>query len=666
MYCTKKGVGVVLLVFFLVLAVTLVNGEYLLTQNVSAAEICFTILNNSITLDCQGFTINYSQTSRGRGIVNSGGFDNIIIKNCQIQDSRSGWSISEAIYFLDVSNSTIENNRFYPMAFFTTGISLDQSHNNTIINNSFTIVNGTVFDDSSISAAIYFNGTTSLSGSNQIINNNFSSYKFSLYFQNYTTADYLSTNNTLSYNNSNGAINWTRINLTTSANLSIGTNIFLSNNTVGIADLNFTGGGGFDGIPSTFNLNTSASIEIKNLTYQKQPDLLKLGLRCDNSTEAIFKCNLTYNPTLGVVYANVTSFSNYTTQENDPPTVIITSPLNGSNHSFTPRDFNATVSDVHTAVDAVIFAFNNGTGNPFNRSANNNSGIWNYGQLNFSIFKEGLQGVAVSANDTFNNINYTQFINFTVDFTPPNVTINFLNNPVNDSNFSFRSNNRTFNASVFDTFTEVNNVHFWFDNGTGNDVNGTAVNQSGSWIVSYNVSSLQEQRQGLRIMANDTVGNLNNSFVINFTVDFTPPNVTINFLNNPVNDSNFSFRSNNRTFNASVFDTFTEVNNVHFWFDNGTGNDVNGTAVNQSGNWIVSYNVSSLQEQRQGLRIMANDTVSNLNNSVVINFTVDFTPPSVNITSPASLATLIGTHSFNVSISDVLTGLNTVIFQFSN
>src|SRR3989344_6478349 len=168
---------------------SLVNGEYLLTQNVSAAEICFTILNNSITLDCQGFTINYSQTSRGRGIVNSGGFDNIIIKNCQIQDSRSGWSISEAIYFLDVSNSTIENNRFYPMAFFTTGISLDQSHNNTIINNSFTIVNGTVFDDSSISAAIYFNGTTSLSGSNQIINNNFSSYKFSLYFQNYTTAD---------------------------------------------------------------------------------------------------------------------------------------------------------------------------------------------------------------------------------------------------------------------------------------------------------------------------------------------------------------------------------------------------------------------------------------------------------------------------------------------
>ena len=70
-------------------------------------------------------------------------------------------------------------------------------------------------------------------------------------------------------------------------------------------------------------------------------------------------------------------------------------------------------------------------------------------------------------------------------------------------------------------------------------------------------------------MANDTMGNgtynnLNNSVVFNFTVDFTSPNVTRNFLNNPVDNSNFSIRSSNQTFNVSVFDNLTLVGSVYF------------------------------------------------------------------------------------------------------
>ncbi|MDP3698871.1 MAG: PGF-pre-PGF domain-containing protein, partial [Nanoarchaeota archaeon] len=278
------------------------------------------------------------------------------------------------------------------------------------------------------------------------------------------------------------------------------------------------------------------------------------------------------------------------------------------------------------------------------------------------------QGVRIVANDTVNNVNDSAVINFTIDFTSPNVTINSLNANTlfNASNYSVRSGNVTFNASIFDTLTHVNFVYFWLDNGTGNDINVTAINQSGDWIVSYNVSTLAEGRQGVRIIANDTVNNVNDTYFMNFTVDFTSPNVSRNFLNNPVNDSNFSIRSGNQSFNASIFDALTHVDAVYFWFDNGTSQDFNITGRNISGQWTISYNVSTLAEGRQGVRIIANDTVNNVNNSAVINFTVDFTAPTVNITGPAAGATMSGIRNFNATVRDSLTDVDKVLFQFSN
>ncbi|MEK6939519.1 MAG: Ig-like domain-containing protein, partial [Nanoarchaeota archaeon] len=333
---------------------------------------------------------------------------------------------------------------------------------------------------------------------------------------------------------------------------------------------------------------------------------------------------------------------------------------------------NATIRNVsdtgQSLLDTVIFQFSNSTGTSFNRTPTNVSGTFNVA-LDLSSLTEGTSVMTVFANDSENNRNNSQTVSFVVDRTPPNVTRNFLNNAVNDSNFSIRSGNQTFNASVFDATTRVDTVYFRFDNGTSQDFNVTGRNNSGQWVVSYNVSTLAEGRQGIRIVANDTINNVNNindTFVINFTVDFTPPNITRNFINNAVNDSNFSIRSSNQTFNASIFDALTQVERVYFWFDNGTSQDFNVTAVNQSGNWIVSYNVSTLAEGRQGIRIVANDTVSNVNDTTVINFTIDYSAPTVNISSPLNTSTLSGTQSFNARVNDGFTAVNTVIFQFTN
>ena len=92
----------------------------------------------------------------------------------------------------------------------------------------------------------------------------------------------------------------------------------------------------------------------------------------------------------------------------------------------------------------------------------------------------------------------------------------------------------------------------------------------GNWNANVNLSAFPQGLHTVIAYVNDTVGNLNNTVNISFTVDKTFSNVTLNFLNNPVDYNNFSIRSSNQTFNASVFDALLQIDTVYFWFDNGT------------------------------------------------------------------------------------------------
>lgn len=233
----------------------------------------------------------------------------------------------------------------------------------------------------------------------------------------------------------------------------------------------------------------------------------------------------------------------------------------------------------------------------------------------------GGQGVVV--------IKYLQVV--AADSTAPTITIN--NPATNNTNYS--TANILFNATISDA--AIGAVNFSFNNETGIDFNISIGNYSGLYNTTLSANSFVEGRHLWQIFATDTAGNSNTSMMINFTIDRTSPNVTINTLNTNTmfNGSNYSVRSGNVTFNASIFDALTSVDRVYFWLDNGTGNDINITGVNNSGQWTISYNVSSLAEGRQGVRIIANDTVNNVNDTYFMNFTVDFTAPNVTNMTPA-------------------------------
>lgn len=627
---------------------------YELSQNVSSISTCFSILAGNITIDCKGFNITYGSggSAGGIGINNTGGYDNVTIKNCVIFDDSGSTTFNYGIHFLNVANSTITATTISTKTGSSHGIVLEGSNSNLIsLTNITTSVSGT----SNPAYGILINGT---SDNNLLLNLNFSisagsdNGRYSINNLDIGTTAF----NTLIYNNSQGQINWTKANLTTTLNLSIGKTVFVENNLVGLISVPCEG----TGCISEQNINSTARIEIRNLTYQVQPDLLKAGVRCDGLTAGI--CNISYDAALRILFANVSSFSNYSTQENDPPNVTIFTPVNGTNFSLGLQDFNVTVFDMHSAVSVVVFQFTNGTNPSFNRTASNNSinaSVWNVTGLNWSIFAEGTIRFRVFANDTLNNVNNSQFIDFTIDRTPPTVNITA---PLNRANFSFGSPLQDFNTTVSDATTSVGTVIFYFSNGTvATGFNRTASNSSGNWNVSgINLSSLVEGTTTIKVFANDTLNNRNDTETITITVDRTAPNVSIV---NPSNASNFT--SGLQAFNVSVLDNITQVQTVLLMF-NTNNTAFNITLTNVSGNWNANVNMLTLNEGPHTVRVYANDTVNNVNTTQTLAFTVDRTAPTVNITGPSAGATLSGTQVFNATVRDNATLVNAVIFQFTN
>ncbi len=127
-----------------------INSNKILTSNVTTTGTCFTINASNIILDGAGYTI--TSNGFGYGVNNTGGFDNITIRNFAGINN-----FSNGMYFAGVVNSIINNNTIQNST--KDGIYLVSSSNNNSITNNALTSNG---DD-----GIQFNG-----GSNNNITSN--------------------------------------------------------------------------------------------------------------------------------------------------------------------------------------------------------------------------------------------------------------------------------------------------------------------------------------------------------------------------------------------------------------------------------------------------------------------------------------------------------------
>jgi len=82
------------------------NTVYTLTANVNNDATCFTVQADNVTLDCQGYRINYSSAYNAYG-VNNVGYNNTRIENCVFGQGNESVLYSAAVFCSKVVNCTV-------------------------------------------------------------------------------------------------------------------------------------------------------------------------------------------------------------------------------------------------------------------------------------------------------------------------------------------------------------------------------------------------------------------------------------------------------------------------------------------------------------------------------------------------------------------------------
>ncbi|MBU1973998.1 MAG: PGF-pre-PGF domain-containing protein, partial [Nanoarchaeota archaeon] len=214
----------------------------------------------------------------------------------------------------------------------------------------------------------------------------------------------------------------------------------------------------------------------------------------------------------------------------------------------------------------------------------------------------------------------------------------FFNGTVQGYNNTIVSGNIILNVTTDDENT-TNVTFYWIrdtnGNGVGDDwvynttlLNGTLSTTTFN-ITLDTVTNLPDGVYDLNVTAWNMSGDSNiaemvsNLSLMNITVDNTAPVVTFTIPENNTNQS-----TGVQEFNTSIVDNIT-ISLVLFEFSNASGNPINRTAVNSSGNWSVGENMTGLIEGYQSVMVFANDTRNNSGWSTVLYFTVDRTAPTV-------------------------------------
>ena len=382
--------------------------------------------------------------------------------------------------------------------------------------------------------------------------------------------------------------------------------------------------------------NSNATINGNNIT-----DFSCVGIICTG----------TYNTSLlvdGDGYINVTSMDNIdniwieslvVNIDNTPPEVTITKPTNyeilGGNYTY-----NVTILDVqgNGNTTAYKYAVMNDSETIINWSTLSGSGsIWGividtmqYGDGNYTFF--------VRANDTANNMNDTESVNYTVDNKPPQITIHTpteaeiisgiyrLNTTIID--FGGNGDTDTYNYSI-------DNMVSWnpFDANITND-----------YYVDMNTSNIfTDGENDIFVRANDTLGN-SRIKTVSFVVDNTPPEVIIN------TPTDLEIINKQYLLNVTIYDLGNHENistyeyriDANLWlpFDSNT-----------SIYWFKTLNTTNMTEGNHQITATANDTENN-QNIVSINVSIDNLPPEVNIINPYNNSWIYGLQYFNITLND--------------
>ncbi len=593
---------------------------YNLTQNVSSTGTCFNVLANNITLDGQGYWINYSNTSAGYG-VNITSRNNITIKNLNIVQGNSSVSNAYGVYGSTITNSTITNNTLRTGG--SSGISnygiyfVSSSNSNNISDNIITTSGG-----GGAAHAIYL----SSSNTNRVTNNNIntsgttgrgifllSSSTNTLTNNNITTSGDSGYGIYLSSSNSNTLLD----NIVTTSNVNNAFGIYLASSTSN----NITGGSIISRQSYDYYLQSAGATN--NFTDTNFTASRKIYIT-DTASWFNYRNDSSANIWLKT---NISIANNYTTR------VLVT----WSQSDMKWNDTNSTTNIIANynitglLLDTQYNVYNTSGGvqtNPYTLTTDS------VGSLNFSIALNGNTEIRVTSL----GINAVPTV--------------MLNSPIN--NFNQTSASITFNCTAYDDINLTNvtlysNFNGWQSNGTNSSgINNTEYTFTRTaptnGTFTWNCLAYDNSSQSSFASQNFTI-----------TVDGVPPTA--------YSPPDMSYpQTAQATINWTLYDNYASGYYVVYR---------NGTLYNQS-TWTNNTNLNiPINTSVQGTwnyTIKYNDSLGNngISDTVIITITADTVPPAITFISPTWNNNTNRTESWayiNVTLSE--TG-NASLLEWNN
>ncbi|MCX6748818.1 MAG: hypothetical protein NT076_04390 [Candidatus Pacearchaeota archaeon] len=322
---------------------------------------------------------------------------------------------------------------------------------------------------------------------------------------------------------------------------------------------------------------------------------------------------------------NISTTRYYTVSpDTTPPQIIITSPTNSTNFSYTNAGVNYTASD-NIGLSSCWYSNSSGQYNRTIACGTNITGSWD----------EGLNTITVYANDTSNNINSSS-VTFRIDTTSPSITISY------PQNITYNVNVSALNYSILDSGVGAQACRY--------STNAGGTNTSVTCGTNITGMTSSEGANTWMIETNDSMGN-SNSTTISFFKDTIFPLISIAY---PSNNSNQSSNSININYTASD----TNIQSCFWTRNSGITNTSLACGANISG-----------QTWNQGLNnitIYVNDTSGNHNFSS-ITFFVDSVLPLIEYFSPTpSNNSYYNTDSLTISITYTEINLKNITFFLYN
>ncbi len=252
-------------------------------------------------------------------------------------------------------------------------------------------------------------------------------------------------------------------------------------------------------------------------------------------------------------------------------------------------------------------------------------GAWSY---TASILANGVYTVEVSQSDAAGNVT-SLAVAFTVDTVAPVVSIEPLPTPSKDQTPTL-----TGHAGVApgDHKTVTVNIYRG-EAATGTPIESSSVTVSGeTW--SYKTATLADDTYTAQATQEDDAGNLGKSAAVTFTVDTTPPVVSINPVAAFTNDATPTF-----TGVAGALSGDDTTVGVTIYEGSSTSGPVKATgSVAVSGTTWSYTPAKALADGTYTVQATQEDKAGNVGKSAADTFTVDTVAPVVSVTSPAKKA----------------------------